>query len=226
MSFNLNPKHLHHAYLLEGERSVVLQELLDFLEREKVVPKGSPDLHVYEFDAMGIADAHRIRSEQSLRAYGGEKKIFVVSFASVSSEAQNALLKTLEEPTPGTHFFIVARQKEMLLPTVRSRLVMLSFGAALVDSEEGESFLDADMPERFRIIERFTKAKTDDRADAKEGTRAFLDALERALHPRAKDDARYASSLEHVLVAKRYLSDRAPSLKIILEHLALTVPTR
>ena len=36
--------------------------------------------------------------------------------------------------------------------------------------------------------------------------------------------ASFAHSLEHILEAKQALSERSPSLKLLLEHLALTVP--
>ena len=41
---------------------------------------------------------------------------------------QNALLKTLEEPTPSSQFILVTARPDGLLPTVRSRCPMLRFG--------------------------------------------------------------------------------------------------
>jgi DNA polymerase-3 subunit delta' len=42
---------------------------------------------------------------------------------------QNALLKTLEEPPPGTYIFLVTTQEERLLPTIRSRCQRAVFRA-------------------------------------------------------------------------------------------------
>ena len=43
-------------------------------------------------------------------------------------EAQNALLKTLEEPPPASVFVLITSRPDVLLPTVRSRCQRLRFG--------------------------------------------------------------------------------------------------
>jgi DNA polymerase-3 subunit delta' len=49
-------------------------------------------------------------------------KIFIIEEAERMNEAaQNALLKTLEEPQPGTIFFLITDQEDDLLDTIRSR---------------------------------------------------------------------------------------------------------
>jgi DNA polymerase III delta prime subunit len=226
MSFTLNTKHLHHAYLVEGERDLIMPEVLDFLYAEKLTAANSPDLHILEFDSMGIDDAHALRREQQMKGAEGNKKFFIVAFNIMTSEAQNALLKTLEEPTEDTHFFLITRTKETLIPTVRSRVQLVGEKRLLKGSKVGDEFLDADIPERLLRVEKFTKVKADDKSEAKDAARDFLSHLESALHARLATKKEYAASLEDVITAKRYLSDRAPSLKILLEHLALTIPLK
>lgn len=221
--------HLHHAYLIEGERSETVAELLDFLGQSGIVQQGNPDFHLREYDTFLLDDAHEVKQAQSLRGGEGKKKIFIIAFHTMLHEAQNALLKTLEEPTQDTHFFFITRTGEILAETVRSRMFVLrqssQSDALLTDS--GETFLLSAIPSRLKMIERMTKAKPDDKQRAKEEARLFLESLERALHPRLSggDSRPVASSLQDVLLAKRYLSDRSPSLKLLLEHLALTLPT-
>lgn len=221
-------EHLHHAYLIEGERSETLKELLDLLGQSGIVQKGNPDFHLREFDAFLLDDAHEVKQAQSMRSGEGKKKIFIIAFHTMLSEAQNALLKTLEEPTQDTHFFFITRTGESLAETVRSRMFILqnrSESDAPI-SDSGETFLVGSIPTRLKMIERMTKAKTDDKPRAKEEARLFLESLEQSLYSRLseKDVNAIASSLQDVLVAKRYLSDRSPSLKLLLEHLALTLP--
>ena len=43
-------------------------------------------------------------------------------------EAQDALLKTLEEPPPASVFVLITDRPDVLLPTVRSRCQRLRFG--------------------------------------------------------------------------------------------------
>jgi DNA polymerase-3 subunit delta' len=60
----------------------------------------------------------------------GRAKVFVVRRAEeLSTSAANALLKTLEEPGPRTHFVLLSSVADALLPTIRSRTQRLRFGA-------------------------------------------------------------------------------------------------
>lgn len=219
--------YLHHAYLIEGERQGVLLQLISLLQDFGVTTHANADYHLYEHDAFLIEHAHQLRREQTMHGASGARKIFVVAFNTMMSEAQNALLKTLEEPTAGTHFFFVTRTGEILLPTVRSRMQIIKGLGSRVEGLEnaGEKFLNAALPERMKMIEHFTKAKTEEKPKAKEDARIFLESLERALYKTTPGAALpVAESLQNVITAKRYLSDRSPSLKLLLEHLALTVP--
>ena len=60
-------------------------------------------------------------------------KVFVVDEAELmrsgSNEGQNAMLKTLEEPPPGTIIILVTAREEALLPTIRSRCQRVRFDA-------------------------------------------------------------------------------------------------
>ncbi len=228
LSAYINTERLHHAYLIEGERQVVVDQLLALLASLGVIAAGNPDFHLYEHDAFLIEHAHTLRREQSMHAVSGSRKIFIVAFNTMLSEAQNALLKTLEEPTEGTHFFFVTRTEEILFPTVRSRMQIIKKQSSVAspqssEKNSAEEFLKATIPERLKMIEQFTKVKADEKGEAKEAARVFLESLEHALYvdlSNQKDTA----PLENVLTAKRYLSDRSPSVKLLLEHLALTTP--
>jgi DNA polymerase-3 subunit delta' len=81
----------------------------------------------------------------------GRGKVFLVREADrMSIPAQNALLKTLEEPPAGVTIILLARQAEQMLPTTRSRCASVRFGplpaefvrerlqAAAVAAEEAE----------------------------------------------------------------------------------------
>jgi DNA polymerase-3 subunit delta' len=58
----------------------------------------------------------------------GRAKVFVVRRAEeLSVSAGNALLKTLEEPGPRTHFILLSSQPEALLPTILSRTQRVRF---------------------------------------------------------------------------------------------------
>ena len=68
-------------------------------------------------------DAAHIVSDLSLKSYEGGWKMMVIWMAEkMNPSAANELLKTLEEPTPGTLLLLVAESDERLLPTIRSRV--------------------------------------------------------------------------------------------------------
>ena len=66
----------------------------------------------------------RVRDEMFIRPNEGSKKIYLLPQA-MRVEAQNALLKILEEPPTYGVFILLAENPEALLPTVRSRCVEL-----------------------------------------------------------------------------------------------------
>lgn len=90
----------------------------------------------------------------SYRPFEGKRRLVLIREAdTLELAAQNSLLKSLEEPPPGTIFILTTAVPGALLPTVRSRCMRLRFGrltssevaAALVrdhDRSEGEA-LDA-----------------------------------------------------------------------------------
>ena len=217
----------------------MIAEVLGLLEALRIPTRGNPDFHLHELDQFLLEHAHLLREKQQFHSVGGGRKIFLVAFNTILHEAQNALLKTLEEPTEGTHFFFTSRSQEVLLPTVRSRMniIQLPVASCQLPENTGEEFLAAGLRERMKMIEPMVKAKADDKSEAKEEARDFLESLERALHKELRNfqgdtlqsqgvtsGISTANSLAHVLSAKRILSERSPSLKLLLEHLALTVP--
>lgn len=64
----------------------------------------------------------------------GLRVVLIYPAEAMNANTQNALLKNLEEPPPATVFLLVATQPDRLLPTVRSRCVIL--GLPLPDSAE------------------------------------------------------------------------------------------
>ena len=69
------------------------------------------------------SDAAHIVSDLALKSYEGGWKMMVVWMAEkMNPAAANELLKTLEEPTPGTIIMMVCESDERLLPTIRSRV--------------------------------------------------------------------------------------------------------
>ena len=72
---------------------------------------------------INVRDAADIVQSLSLKSYEGGWKMVVVWMAEkMSDQTANELLKTLEEPSPGTVILLVAESDERLLETIRSRV--------------------------------------------------------------------------------------------------------
>lgn len=62
-----------------------------------------------------------------LRTHSSVRRVVIINPANTMTEsAQNALLKTLEEPNPNTHFLLITTANTELLPTIQSRCQQLT----------------------------------------------------------------------------------------------------
>ena len=214
----LNKENLHHAYLLDGVFADVLAELKEFLEGElSFKVKANPDFWLGEFNTFGIDDGRNIKKIQSRTAAEGDKKIFIIAANFITREAQNALLKMFEEPTSGTHFFIITTNTNQILPTLKSRCQLICPSSKLGQSpslELGQNFLKATKAKRLELLKSIIEAKD------KQLAIEFLNGLEQEL---AKDVKKNQFALEEIQKARSYLGDRGSSVKMLLEHIATII---
>ena len=206
---------LHHAYLLVGEREEADEYLKNLFAEEGVNPVGNPDVFLHELDVFGVDDARELAQRAIEKAFG-EKEVFVIRAEKFTSEAQNALLKTLEDPTPNTHFFLSARESNIFLPTLLSRLHQVRVGGELGKNKEVERFLTKTPKQRIDFAKRFA----DEREERGAGALAeFLDSLLLKL----RSDGAPLSTQKKVLELRIYARDSGAMPRLILEHLALVL---
>lgn len=89
----------------------------------RYLAKSHPDAHMLKAEKrISVDDIRALVSELSNRAFeGGKKTVRIIDAGSMTVQAQNSLLKTLEEPPGDTVFFLTAVALPELLPTIRSR---------------------------------------------------------------------------------------------------------
>lgn len=243
----------HHAYCLIGNDST-RAELLSTLEKKnKIKVHGNPDFfdRVYETftidDARGIkslAETKPMVSSSASNKYandsGAGKKIFVLTTNGITVEAQNAMLKLLEEPPEYAHFFLIVPSAYLLLPTVKSRLSMigehdggqgaLSHSIAIGESDaalmkEAESFLKAPTTKRLEMVKSLMDSITKEKK-TKQDAVDLINAIEAATYSKIDGISglkKSAQSLEAIAIARKYMNDRAPSMKMLLEYVALNI---
>jgi DNA polymerase-3 subunit delta' len=81
-----------------------------------------------------IEQVRQLQERLAFRALESKTKVAILLTAhAMNPPAQNALLKTLEEPPAGTVLILVSSAPDKLLPTIRSRCAKASFGPLPVD---------------------------------------------------------------------------------------------
>jgi DNA polymerase-3 subunit delta' len=144
LSTAVSSDRLHHAYLLAGPEEAgaaafasALASSLVCNDRQEADGCGEcaacrkhaggnhPDVIQVAPDEKGKISIDTVRalsSRLSLRAAESETKVAIIEQAdAMKPPAQNALLKTLEEPPGATCFLLTTARVRMMLPTVRSR---------------------------------------------------------------------------------------------------------
>src|SRR5260370_36901831 len=88
--------------------------------------------------SIKIEQIRDVNDRVGYRPFEGRRRAVIVDEAdAMVPQAQNALLKTLEEPPPSSVFILVTARPDALLPTVRSRCIRLWF------AESGSREIDA-----------------------------------------------------------------------------------
>ena len=209
----------HHAYVLEGDADQTRERLERFLISElDISVTGNPDYWHAVFESFGIDDGRRLKQMHTGRAVAGSMRIFVIEARTLTHEAQNALLKMFEEPSANTHFFLITPSIETLLPTVLSRMVHIVFDALSAPARRTGDFLSLSVADRVAAVKPIVDAKDIAKAIA------FVNGLIAEAHAGLREHPSFAAALEDLARCRTYLSGRAPSIKMILEHLALTLP--
>ena len=92
---------------------------------------------------IGVEEVRALGAFFALSLTGGGRRVAIVDAADeMTVPAQNALLKSLEEPPAGAVLLLVAHRPEALLPTIRSRCRTLRLGP-LAPAEIAEVLRDA-----------------------------------------------------------------------------------
>ena len=138
---------LSHAYLIEGGEGCGKTYFARFAAAAvlctgdkppcgkcpscvKALAGSHPDLFYFSPDkkaSMGVETVRDIKKSLFFMPNDGDRKVYIIDDAQkMTVQAQNALLKFIEEPPASVLFFIIADKKESLLPTVVSRTRIIS----------------------------------------------------------------------------------------------------
>ena len=198
----------HHAYFIHSFIDAV-HHLKEYLKSKfQISHSQNPDFYHEKFESFGINESRAIKERHSSKGFSDKKRIFIIETFSMTHEAQNSLLKIFEEPNIDSHFFLIMPSVEVLLPTLRSRLMIIKSEENKQNSDlisEVEKFLKMSKKEKVLYVDEIAKKISDEKLLYKEG----ID--------------KNSNSLKAILKARNYLNDRSPSVKQLLEYVALSI---
>lgn len=125
----------------------------------------SPDIHILnkkEENSIGIEDVKDFLKEMIFKPFGGDKQIAIIYEAEkLTSQAQNSLLKTLEESGDDTIYILCVDNEKNVLPTIysRSKPIFIKQGKEPLLEIVKPQILDNDLVEQFEEIDNISKEK-------------------------------------------------------------------
>ena len=202
-----------------------MREVSDDVRAREHIKANDPDFLERAYEKFGVEEAAELKTLASFKS-AGERSFFIIAISSITTEAQQALLKLLEEPRAGLMLVLVLPHG-VLLPTLRSRMLEYplkpKLAAQKVSEPQISTFLKAPNKARSAAITELLK----DDEGTRERVRAFLNGLEAELHAKllqSKGKKEFREALEDIAKVRSYAGDRSPSFKMLLEHVALALP--
>ncbi|MCM8775025.1 MAG: hypothetical protein NC930_01530 [Candidatus Omnitrophica bacterium] len=234
LTAHIRQGHIAHTYLFSGtdpkQKQVMARAFASALncKEDKVFePCSCPACHRIASDlhpdvrwlglepqtkSIKIDEIRDLRNVAALKPYEGKWKVFIVNGGDrLTEEAQNALLKTLEEPPAETVFCLLVENKSHLFETIRSR----SFEVRLrpVRAEGMDSQFSGDEIRRALRQGNWEDFFAVYQTAHREQIKTVLDALMGFFNNRLKDSS--LRSVEQVAMIKAF--DRLCETKEALE---------
>lgn len=175
--------------------------------------KSHPDiLFLSAQEKLGIAQARKIKDHFSLKPHSAKGRTVIIEDASLmTEEAQNALLKTLEELPGEAEFILAASSESALLPTIlsRCRIEYLSGNPSSENTSHNiEQLQSFSKEQRFEYVERIKNRE---------------DLLYYLLQYFRSNIVKYPHFLAKVLQAYKWHKQNV-NIRAILEYLMLEMP--
>src|SRR5579885_2149071 len=112
--------------LIGTNTAYIKQQALEICKKEGIDPFDITTIATAS--SLGIEDVREVQKLLFLQPLRGTKKAIIIEKSHMATiEAQNALLKTLEEPPLSTVIILLAETEHTLLPTILSRCTIFTY---------------------------------------------------------------------------------------------------
>lgn len=198
----------HHALLYRTSSTEDVKAIVAALVKDEEVV-------TYSLPSVRIEDVRQITDRAQRLPTHAHQQLLVIDSPRFTHEAQNALLKLLEEPPITTRFCLFVRASTQLLPTVLSRCQLmatpLSQTKRAADSVLAV-FLAASAADRLAFIANANKQKDD----------VWFSTMQLQLQDYVEvNQSAKTAAVAHLL---QYLTIRGAAKKMLWEELALLLP--
>ena len=118
---------ISHAHIIVGADGIGKSNLANKFARNilgKLEDKDYIDIINYRCKkaSFGVDDVREIVEEINKKPFEGDKKVIIIYDGNkLTVQAQNALLKTIEEPPNGVYIILLCESLELILDTIKSR---------------------------------------------------------------------------------------------------------
>ena len=116
-----------HANLIVGNDGIGKSIIARYISNQIIkVRENAESVDIVKYypssSSFGVDDVRNIINEVGKKPYEGDKKVLILyKCDKLTTQAQNALLKTIEEPPKGVYLILLSDSLETILDTIKSR---------------------------------------------------------------------------------------------------------
>lgn len=155
-----------HSFLLISKDAFSAQEMANLFAQvlicpnvcgdcencQKIIHHLHPDVKYFPQGAkLLVDDSKKIVEESFTKPIFADKKIFIIQNVDLSTdEAQNKLLKSLEEPQNNVYYILTTSNSDKVLPTIKSRCDKIVLSPA--DEEQIQKYITCDEKNKYLAL--------------------------------------------------------------------------
>lgn len=214
-----------NSFILIAKSPTKQQEYLDNFAAQHNISPFDVTI-IMEEGSVGIEIVRKLHETLFLKPYKRKEKMIVIEAAdALTVTAQNALLKTLEEPPVHAYLFLCSKNEDMFLPTVLSRcsIIQVDTSVILTRPESDIQMLEEQLQAITNgpIAEKLALAES--LAADKENLITWFEQMTYALREKMTTDASCAAHLQTFHEAYKTLTTTNVNARTILEHCFLSM---
>lgn len=186
------------------------------VQSAKYEAQSNPDTLIISGDSsIGIEEVRQIQNFLSRKPLGDKNTIYILDAHQLTLSAQNAILKTLEEPPSNSEIYLVTSQPDLLLPTILSRVQIEK------STNNKPDYSLEKISDNKKLIEKIKAAKVGERVAlvdelslTRETALELLDQFEQTLHT----DLNLKLNYDLIVETRKYLKTNV-NVKLAIDNL-------